>query len=293
MPDNASASPSSHPWELRDERFRASQAKATGQRNNGAGTGSASSPPLQHSDTDDTDSAEEQAKALASRVAGRDAEPQLVRPQTLNAKLAKRNKDLADLKAEFEVPEARRGLAQEVKLRMIELFAQFQGVSAVQDTIKSEYGLALDRRTVESFNPDSPRCKCGKRLKTAFSQHRDAYIKETAKHGVAHQAHRLRLIGTIVDKATTAKDFANALKGLELAAKEMGGLGTVVEHKGTVAHIHGTVEDARREVAERLKALIPTIELEARPIPSVQKSGVETKNVDNPITSGQERETYD
>jgi hypothetical protein len=108
---------------------------------------------------------------------------------------------------------------------------------------------------------------------------------------VSHQAHRLRLIGDIVSKATTAKDFGNALKGLELAAKEMGGLGTVVEHKGIVSHVHGSIEDARRELADRLRGALPMIELvpqQETEGPSVAKHGAETNNVPKSLASGQD-----
>ena len=152
----------------------------------------------------------------------------------------------------------RRGLSPDIKSRMIELFAQFQGVTQVADAIKREFGQTLDRRTVESFNPDSPRARVGKRLRLMFETHRKAYVDATAKQGVAHQAHRLRLIGELVEKASNSKDFAAALRGLELAAKEMGGLSQTVRHEGTVshAHIHASIEDAKAELAMRLASFV-------------------------------------
>jgi hypothetical protein len=151
----------------------------------------------------------------------------------------------------------RRGLDPAIKSRMIELFAHFQGVSQVADTIKREYGLAIDRRTVEGFNPDSPRAKVGKRLRSLFDQHRKAYVEAVAKQGVAHQAHRLKLIGDLVEKASNSKDFNAALRGLELAAKEMGaGQTTTVKHEGVISHVHGSIEDAKAELAMRLAAFV-------------------------------------
>lgn len=205
------------------------------QRNNGRGLGSASLPLPQHSNTENTEEIE-------VRNGG----------QALAARSGQRPADQSHL---------RRGLSHEIKADMIEMFARFQSVSQVADMLKKDHGVVLDRRTIESFNPDSHRCRVGKRLKSLFKLHRDAYIKEAAKVAVSHQAHRLRLIGEIVDKATTAKDFGNALKGLELAAKEMGGLAQEVKHTGVVSHVHGTVEEARRELADRLRTLVPAIDL--------------------------------
>ncbi len=59
----------------------------------------------------------------------------------------------------------------------------------------------------------------------------------------------------MVEKATKSKDYNAALKGLELAAKEMGGVlegKTTVRHEGSVAHVHGSLEDMRLELAMRL-----------------------------------------
>jgi hypothetical protein len=220
------------PWELRDQRFRESQAAQRG--NNGQRSGSVTlSSFLQHTQQTNSEKTEQRAVNETELETGRTAEPSL----------------------------ARRGLTHEQKADMIEMFARFQSVSQVADMLKKDHGVTLDRRTIESFNPDSHRCRIGKRLKSLFILQRKAYVEECAKVAVSHQAHRLRLIGTIVEKAEKAKDFGNALKGLELAAKEMGGLSQTIEHKGMVAHVHGTVEDARRELADRLRQLIPVVDL--------------------------------
>jgi hypothetical protein len=230
---DGSALSSLQPWEIRDARFQQSQHLAT-EGNNGMAKGPSSSLPLQHLEQSNLDEMGERVRLATDGQRGLAADP----------------------------THERRGLPHEIKALMVEMFAQFQSVSHISDTLKRDHGLVIDRRTIESFNPDSHHCRIGKRLKSLFNSQREAYIKECAKVAVSHQAHRLRLIGQIVDKATTAKDFGNALKGLELAAKEMGGLSQKVEHTGIVSHVHGSIEDARREVADRLRALVPVIDLQ-------------------------------
>ena len=142
---------------------------------------------------------------------------------------------------------------------MVELFAQFHTVKQVADTIKAEYHTDLDLRSVATYDPSQRHCRMGKRLREHYDACRQAYVEASAKVGVAHQAHRLRLIERVIEKATTAKDFSSALKGLELAAKEMGGVlegKSIVEHRGSVEHRHLSVEDARAELAMRLGAVI-------------------------------------
>jgi hypothetical protein len=93
---------------------------------------------------------------------------------------------------------------------------------------------------------------------------------------IAHQAHRLRRYETLVDKAEKAKDFSAALKGLELAAKEMGGVlegRTTVKHEGSVEHRHLSIEDQRAELAMRLSAVIEGGTLHALPAPDGSEEG--------------------
>lgn len=181
-------------------------------------------------------------------------------------------------------PLPERGVPEPVKERMVELFAQFQSVGGVAKSIKAEFGLALDLRTVETYNPSSRLCRIGKRLRALHDAIRKEYVERSADVALAHQAHRLRLIGDIVEKATTAKDFGNAIKGLELAAKEMGGAlegKTIVTHTGAVAHVHGSVDDMRQELAMRLATVVeamPPVSLPA-PSPDATPEAVATEGV--------------
>lgn len=242
-------------WQRKDIEFQA--LKAAGQANDEPDVGPTSSLPLG------------EASSLPS---------QTELTEIGKALLADARKREERVKREADQTSARRGLSPEVKADIVELFACFQSVSHVEDMLKTRHGLKLDRRTIESFNPDSRRCQIGKRLRALFDQVRAGYITECAKVGVAHQAHRLRLIGTIVEKASNSKDFNAALKGLELAAKEMGAIGQTqtVEHKGVISHVHGSVDDARAEVAMRLQGLIdggvlaaaPTVDTPTLPAPT-------------------------
>jgi hypothetical protein len=159
---------------------------------------------------------------------------------------------------------ARSGLSPEVKRRLVELFATFHTVSNVVAMIEKEFGLILDARQAIVFNADHYACRMGKTLRAYFDKVREHHIGHVSKVAISHQAQRLRLLSGIVEKAEKSKDFNAALKGLELAAKEMGGMmdasvARKVEHSGAVAHVHGTVEDARAEVAMRLRSMVEAL----------------------------------
>ena len=146
-----------------------------------------------------------------------------------------------------------------LKLRIIELFAQFYTAASIREQIDIEYGKWLDIKVIASYNPSKPSSPVGKKLRAVFDKMRAEYVSRSTNLAMAHQAHRLRMIGEIVEKATTAKDFGNAIKGLELAAKEMGGVlegKQTIVHQGAIAHVHGTLEDARSEVAMRLQQIV-------------------------------------
>lgn len=174
----------------------------------------------------------------------------------------------------------RRRLPREVQNRIVVLFAQFHRLSQVKRAILDEFGLDMDERDLGHYDASKPSARVGRRLRELFAAAREAYIGETANVAISHQNHRLRLIEKLIDKAETAKEFDVALKGLRLAAEEMGGGLTkerVIKHEGAIEHRHLSVEDARAELAMRLSAVIDGGSLQ--PIPIEDKS---LENKDNP-----------
>lgn len=164
----------------------------------------------------------------------------------------------------------RQPLPMPIKRRIVELFATFHGVSAVRVAILSEFGRDVPMSTLAHYDPARGK-RMSPRLKKLHEEVRAAYVERSADVAIAHQAHRLRLLSTIVEKAEKARDFGNAIKGLELAAREMGGQLTNVQKRevqGTVEHRHLSVEDARQELATRLGGL-----LERLPPPQPKDAG--------------------
>jgi hypothetical protein len=158
-----------------------------------------------------------------------------------------------------EVMLAVRGLTLEQKRFVVESFACFQGVNEIAAELRRRWGINLDQRHISLYDAGRATCRMGRALRTYYDQCRKAYVEGTAQVAIAHQSHRLRLVGRIVEKATTSKDYNAALKGLELAAKEMGGAlsgHTTVRHEGMIGHVHATVEEARAELAARLTQVV-------------------------------------
>lgn len=153
----------------------------------------------------------------------------------------------------------RRGLPREVQARIVTLFACFQGVNAIAKAIHEEFGIVLDHRTVGHYDCGKPKARVGRRLRELYASTRERYIGQQAEVGIAHQNHRLRRLERLLDAAERGRDWSAAAKLLELAAKEVGGVLTnvsKVEHKGSVAQVHMSIEDARAELAARLSQVI-------------------------------------
>lgn len=162
-----------------------------------------------------------------------------------------------------------------VKRRIIEMMATFQGLASIRDAIREEFGLDLSKATIAHYDPSRSK-RLSPKLIALHETVRKQYVERATDVAIAHQAHRLRRLESIVDKAEKARDFSSALKGLEIAAKEMGGILTntqTVKHEGSVTHRHLSVEDAKAELAMRLGALIDGGTLAALPAPDVATDG--------------------
>ena len=158
-----------------------------------------------------------------------------------------------------EIIHASGGFSMEQKRFMVESFACFQDVRTICAEMAKRWNINPDQRHVALYDAGRSTCRMGRALRTYYAECRKRYIGDVTAVAISHQAHRLRLVSRLVDKATNSKDYAAALKGLELAAKEMGGALTsqhVVRHEGTVGHVHATVEEARRELTARLSSVV-------------------------------------
>lgn len=155
-------------------------------------------------------------------------------------------------------------LPQQVKHRLVELFATFHTHARAKEIIEAEFGLKLTNNQLSVYDPTRANCGISKRLREYYDDIRKAYVEGAADIAITHQAHRLRRLEAVHDAAMKAKDFSNAINALKVAAQELGQLDSTVrvQHSGTVGHVHATVAEARSEVAMRLASLIERSQLQ-------------------------------
>jgi hypothetical protein len=115
-------------------------------------------------------------------------------------------------------------LTEDVKLYVVQALACFDSPSQVAQAVKEQFGLQIDRRQVEAYDPTKSAGKSvAKKLKAIFEETREAFLKETSAVPVAKQVYRMRVLQRALDRAEKVGNQAMVLQILEQAAKESGG----------------------------------------------------------------------
>ena len=110
------------------------------------------------------------------------------------------------------------------KMFIVTSLACFDSPSVVSAAVKAEYGVAITRQSIESYDPTKTAgARVAPKWKQIFEQTREAYLADVAKIGVSHRAVRLRIMQRMVEKAEAQGNSPLVAQLLEQAAKEMGG----------------------------------------------------------------------
>lgn len=97
-------------------------------------------------------------------------------------------------------------LDEAVKLFIVQRLACFRTPSQVVDEVKAEYGVVVKREHVRHYNPDpvhnaAAGANIGDRWHKIFWATREKFLTQSAAHGLAHEAYRLSVLQTILEKA--------------------------------------------------------------------------------------------
>lgn len=103
-------------------------------------------------------------------------------------------------------------------------FARFMRPLQVVEAVQERYGITIDRRVIQMFDPTTVRgAELGTKRKQLWAQCREAFLKELNGIPIANRAVRLHQLQTAFDKSIDKGATGFALKILEQAAKEAGG----------------------------------------------------------------------
>lgn len=150
-------------------------------------------------------------------------------------------------------------LTHEAKVRLVTLLAQFSGPSEAARVVSKEFGVTLDRRTAWKFDASKSRCTMGPKYRQLFRDLRERWLTDLAAIGISHQAHRLRLLDRLAAKLERDGDYLGALRAIEQAAKEAGGLFNnhrTTKVEASVSIVPQNLQEARSQLALRLASYV-------------------------------------
>lgn len=161
-------------------------------------------------------------------------------------------------------------LSEQAKLRLVTLLARFSGPSEAARIVSKEFGVTLNRTQAWKYDATRPACRISPKLKGVFFEVRDRWLTRMSEIGVANKAHRLRCLDRLVAKLMDRGDYHGALKALELAAREVGGVfekhanqsaqDLVATDGGHDGHPYRSASP-REELQLRLQSLVETVGL--------------------------------
>lgn len=130
-------------------------------------------------------------------------------------------------------------LSDDVKLYIVQQLACYRSPSQVVEDVKETFGLKLDRRQVQKYNPDQ--CEKAACWRDRFDATRAAFLKDQAGIGIAQTSYRLRELQEMYLGARSKGNTPLAAELLEQAAKECGGAYT--NTRNLSAKVGMTIDD--------------------------------------------------
>lgn len=114
-------------------------------------------------------------------------------------------------------------LTDEARAFVVQSLACWDPPSVVAAAVKKDFGVVVTPQAIEAYDPNK---RAGRNLsekwRALFGATREAFVKDSAKIGIANKSVRLRIIGRIAEQAESRGNAAMALQAVEQAAKEVG-----------------------------------------------------------------------
>ena len=114
-------------------------------------------------------------------------------------------------------------LTDEIKAEIVLRLAQFSGYSEVARAIESEFGVAVDRHQVRTYDPSKPAFAAAERWRSFFNEARTRYLDDVTAVPIANKAFRLNELQRSFELARRSGNLILANATLRQAAEEVGG----------------------------------------------------------------------
>ncbi|RCS70163.1 DUF2280 domain-containing protein [Vibrio casei] len=114
-------------------------------------------------------------------------------------------------------------LKNEVKSFIVQALACYDSLESVSASVKEQFGLALSRQQIQSYDPTKA---AGKELSQKwidlFNVTRERFQSEISDIPIANKAYRLRALNRMAMKTETMRNYNLTAQLIEQAAKECG-----------------------------------------------------------------------
>ena len=116
-------------------------------------------------------------------------------------------------------------LNDDVKAFIVQALACYDTPSQVVDAVQEEFGIAVTRMQVQTYDPTKAQGKSlSKKWRDVFAATRARFLKEAAEIPIATQSFRLRALQKLYEKTAGRGNVVVAAQLIEQAAKETGGM---------------------------------------------------------------------
>lgn len=146
-------------------------------------------------------------------------------------------------------------LTDDMKLFIVTGYALFDSVSLIQRGLEEEFGVTIEHKQINKYNPLASGVKPAKKWVAIFHETRKQFMDEALTIPIARKMFRLHRLQKMHDVMFAKKNYVQAAALLEQAAKESGGLFTnehKVKTKSTVVHRSMSDEEKRNTLSNKI-----------------------------------------
>ena len=114
----------------------------------------------------------------------------------------------------------------DVQAFIVQRLACYDTPKAIVEAVAETFGVSVDRRQVEKYNPERGGAKPAPKWCTLFAETRKKFLEDLETIPIANAAVRLRSLNRMAQRAEDKGNFPLAAALHEQAAKERGGMYT-------------------------------------------------------------------
>lgn len=147
-------------------------------------------------------------------------------------------------------------LTEDQKVEVVQHLARFKPPAEIVRIMKEEHALDCSIQQIVAYDPTRSAFRNGDRFAELFKITREAFIKNVEDVPLAHSGYRLQVLQSVLESHLKHKKLDAAVKVVEQAAKEVGGLYSAIDKAKPADTKDAEPELTQREREQKLGGLI-------------------------------------